>query len=124
MSNEAILAEVNKAIGAHGKWKLNLRVAINTGKSEFQVKNVACDDLCEFGKWIYGPTITDQIKVGKPYEVVKRLHADFHKCASHVLHYAISGNKDQANNLLETEYTQKSDILIRALSKWKGELMQ
>ena len=122
-SNAQILEEVKKAIGAHGKWKLNLRTAINRGKSEYSVEDIRCDNLCEFGKWLYGPTIDEETKAGKPYEVVKRLHAEFHRCASQVLFYAVNDKKDEAIQLLEGEYTERSDILIKALNKWKGELI-
>lgn len=36
---------------------------------------------------------------------------------------AIGGNIVGANNLLDGEYTEKSDKLARALTKWKGELV-
>ena len=121
-SPQQTLEEVKKAIGAHGKWKLNLRTAINTGKSDFSPFDVSCDNKCEFGKWLYGPTITPDLKAGKPYQVVRRLHADFHRSASAILKHALAGNKDTAIQLMDTDYRDKSEILIRALNKWKGEL--
>ena len=61
-------------------------------------------------------------KQGKPYEVVTRLHADFHKCAGTVLRKAISQESRDAASLLSGEFEQKSKILIVALNKWKNEL--
>lgn len=43
--------------------------------------------------------------------------------ASRVMAMAIGGNIVGANNLLDGEYTEKSDKLARALTKWKGELV-
>lgn len=50
MSNQQILEEIQKATGAHGAWKLRLRTATLTGKSDFTPQKVKCDDQCEFGK--------------------------------------------------------------------------
>lgn len=122
MSNPAMLEEVTKAIGAHGKWKFNLKMAITNGKSDFTVQKVSCDDQCEFGKWLYSDRIDDDTKEGKPYEVVKRLHAEFHNCAGRVLHLALSKRTQEAGSLLEGEFTDRSNILVKALNKWKGEL--
>ena len=122
MSNEQTVQEIKKAIGAHGAWKLKLRTAITTGRSEATPADVRCDDKCEFGKWMYGSTLDDQIRAGKPYNVIKRLHAEFHQCASKVLTLATSGQKDAAEDLMQTEFKDKSEILVRALTKWRGEL--
>ena len=124
VSNQAIIEEIKKAIGAHGKWKLKLLTAINHGSSEHNPSTVRVDNLCEFGKWLYGPTISDLTKQGKPYEVIKRLHAEFHRCAGSVLELALAGKKAEARELLEGEYNQRSQILVKALTKWRGELQQ
>lgn len=123
MSNQLIVEEIKKALGAHGAWKLRLKTAVTTGRSQVSPSDVKCDNLCEFGKWLYGPTIDANTRAGKPYQVVKRLHAEFHECASRVMALAVDGNKTEANNLLDGEYTEKSEKLARALNKWRGELV-
>lgn len=122
MSNDSVLNEIQKAIGAHGKWKFNLKLAITHGKSDFEVSKVMCDNLCEFGKWLHGPTIDEEIRAGKPYEVVTRLHAEFHKTAAHVLKLALHGRSEEADALLDGEFSERSAILVKALNKWKAEL--
>jgi hypothetical protein len=122
MSNNEITREINAAIGAHGAWKLKLRTAISTGRSEVDPADVRCDDKCAFGQWLYGETIDQATRDGKPYEVVKRLHADFHKCASSVLTQATAGNDRDARTLFEGEFDERSRILVVALNKWKREL--
>lgn len=57
-----------------------------------------------------------------PYKVIRRLHAEFHECASRVLEMALSGDKDGAMAVLEGEYAARSHKLITALSKWRREL--
>jgi len=122
-SNEQMREQIMTAIGAHGKWKFNLKIAVNTGKSEFDVKKVSCDDQCAFGKWLYSNEIDEHTKTGKPYEVVKRLHSEFHKCAGNVLKLALTNQKSSADELLEGEFTERSNILVKALNKWRGELV-
>lgn len=122
MPNKLIIEEIENAVRAHGMWKLKLKTAITTGRNESDARDVECDNLCAFGKWLYGPTITPQIAAGKPYEVIKRLHAEFHKCAGSVLRKIDVGQIDGAQEILDTEFAEKSTILVRALTKWKKEL--
>ena len=122
MPNQAILQEIKKATGAHGAWKLKLTSAVSLGSTKLDPKTVKCDDQCDFGKWLYGSTIDNDMKSSMPYKVITRLHAEFHVCASQVLAQVVDGNIKGASNQLEGEYTEKSDKLMRALNKWKGEL--
>jgi hypothetical protein len=117
-----MLEEMKKAMGAHGAWKLRLRTAISVGKSDAAPSQVKCDNLCEFGKWLYGPSLDTETRSGMPYQVVRRLHAEFHECAGRVLELALRDQKSEALTLLEGEYTERSDTLVRALTKWRREI--
>lgn len=119
----AMIKEINDAIGAHGAWKLKLRTAISVGKSDVEPATVRCDDRCALGRWLYGSTLDDSTKSGKPYQVIRRLHAEFHHSAATVLESALAGRKDQATQALEGEFKERSEKLVRALTKWKGELL-
>lgn len=122
MQNTDMVAAIKTGLGAHGAWKLKLRTAISTGRSEHTPHTVSCDDKCEFGKWLYGPTIGVEIRRALPYQVVRRLHAEFHTCAGRVLTLAVANRKPDAMALLEGEYTERSDKLVRALTKWRNEI--
>jgi len=122
MSNEKLINQINNAIGAHGSWKLKLRTAVKKGHSEHSVEDVRCDDKCAFGEWLYGPDIDASTRRGAPYKVVKRLHAEFHACAADVLEKATTGNAPGAIELLDGDFTFRSEKLVRGLSKWKGEI--
>jgi hypothetical protein len=122
MSNQGIISAIQGAIGAHGKWKFNLKVAISNGKSDFEVAKVQRDDLCDFGKWLHGDSISQEEKNSKPYEVVSRLHREFHRCAAEVLKHAVNDNQEYAKELLGGEFSERSEILVKALNKWKEEL--
>jgi hypothetical protein len=123
MPGDNISEEIKKAMGAHGAWRLRLRTAIAVGRSDTTPAKVKCDNLCEFGQWLYGSTLDSRTRSGMPYQVVRRLHGEFHECASRVLGLAVAGQKDNAMALLEGEYTERSDKLLRALTKWRGEVM-
>jgi hypothetical protein len=122
MSNHQTIEQINKAIGAHGTWKMRLSVAINTGQFDTDIHTASCDDKCAFGQWIHGPNIDATTRAGMPYQVIRRLHADFHKSAGAVLGHALTGRKAEAKSLLQSEYTERSENLTRALNKWKREL--
>lgn len=121
MTDKTTIDAINKAVGAHGAWKLKLRTAITHGRSEVTPEIVRQDNQCEFGKWLYGPEVSAELRAGVPYGVVKRLHAEFHKCAADVLQKAVNGHPGAAD-LLEGEFSERSKTLVAALSKWKGEL--
>jgi len=116
------IKEINDAIGAHGAWKLKLRTAISVGGSDIEPVTVRCDDRCAFGRWLYGPTIDGHTKSGTPYQVIQRLHAEFHQTAATVLERALAGQKLQATEILDGQFKERSEKLVRALIKWKDEL--
>lgn len=122
MDHKRTLDEIQKAIRAHGAWKLRLKTAIGTGSSDASPDAVGCDNLCDFGKWLYDDTMPAVVLDGMPYKVVKRLHAEFHQTAATVLKEALDGNTTKSKELLDGVFTEQSDKLVRALSKWKGEL--
>lgn len=119
----AIRDQIKKAMAAHGKWKLRLRTAVGRGSSEFKPENVRPDNLCEFGQWLHGSDIDATTKQGVPYQVILRLHREFHETAAKVLTMVEAGRKDEAEALLNGEYFERSDKLIRALAKWDRELL-
>ncbi len=124
MNAERMEQELRDALGAHGVWKLKLRTAVNTGKSDTDPATAARDDCCAFGQWLFGPTIDDETRQSKPYEVITRLHREFHVTAGRVLDLAVKGNRDKANELLNSEFSKRSTKLTMAIAKWRNELKQ
>ena len=123
MSNQALVSQINDAIGAHGMWKLRLRTSVQTGKSDITPEVAGCDDACTFGKWLKHSPIEPAVKSGVPYQVVSRLHADFHRAAGNVLADALTGRPKEAEATLQGEFTERSEKLVKALTKWKRELI-
>lgn len=123
MQNRVTLHQITEAIGAHGAWKLRLRNAIRSRSSDITSVTASCDDKCAFGQWLHGPDIDPATRAGVPYGVIRRLHADFHRSAGNVLFHVERGNDAEAEAAMTGEFTQRSEKLVRALNKWKGELL-
>lgn len=114
--------ELDKAIAAHGQWKIRLKTSIDTGKSETPVETIRLDNQCVFGKWLYGLSAAD--KASTHFQKVKELHAEFHKTAASVTEKAVSGKKAEAEKMIGFggEYATISSKLTAAMMAWKMSL--
>lgn len=122
MPNEIMVNEINKAIFAHGAWKMRLRDAISKGSSDMTVDTAKRDDCCAFGKWLHGTEITSHVHGSAQHQTAIRLHKEFHLSAGKVLDEALKDHKDKAISLLKGEFGERSETLMIALTKWKHEL--
>jgi hypothetical protein len=112
--------EINKAIAAHGVWKVRLHEAIASGKSDYQPGIVALDTACEFGKWFYGIPAADRPAAFWPN--IQQLHARFHEEAGRILKLALEGKADEALSLmtdLRGVFVSTSTELTTTLFEWK-----
>ncbi len=116
--------EITKAIAAHGQWKLRLKTAIETGSLDFTVDTIRSDDQCVFGKWLYGDTITPEIKASPHYSRVKTLHARFHQEAAKVAEAVLAGRKTEAETSMGItgDFTRASTELTRAMMDWLAQV--
>ena len=122
MSNALVVEQINKALFAHGAWKMRLREAISKGNSELSVENAKRDDCCAFGKWLHSADLDADLKASLAHKTITRLHRDFHQSAGKVLGEAVQDHQDSAISLLKGEFGDCSQTLIIALTKWKREL--
>lgn len=122
MEPETDLAEqVQKALVAHGAWKVRLAQAIETGSSEFSPAVVRLDDQCALGKWLHG-SIAPTLQGMDQYQSVRTLHAQFHLAAGAVLETALDGRKTEARAAMEpsSDFARRSTQLTLALSAWSA----
>ena len=112
--------EISKAIGAHAVWKMRLHTAIDVGKSDAAAGDVAKDNACPFGQWLYGSSIPAAVRASANYATVRKLHADFHQCAAKVIECVGQGHKAQAYALMDGDYAKVSGDLAAAMIKWKA----
>lgn len=113
--------EIEKAIAGHGMWKMKLATAVKTGEIDTPVDVIRVDNICKFGKWLYGPTVTAAEKSSEVYKTVCRLHAEFHKVAARVAECATTGRKAEAEQLMSLtgELTATSAKLTTAMMEMK-----
>lgn len=113
--------DIDRALLAHGMWKQRLRRAIASGSSEFSVESLRRHDACEFGKWLADPALTDTARRDARFEVVRRLHAEFHEAAADVLQLALSGNTPDALLCFEPEgeFSRRSAVLVHEVLEWR-----
>jgi hypothetical protein len=111
--------EINKAIGAHGLWKVRLRDAIATRLSEMTPDQVEADNLCVFGKWL--DSLTDPDVRSAHYDTVRSLHTAFHKEAARTLRLALTGSRTEASQALASggTFAIASAALTRAMIDWR-----
>jgi methyl-accepting chemotaxis protein len=115
--------ELNKAIKAHSMWKIRLKDAIDTGRSEFTPVQVRANHLCDFGKWMATLPATD--KALEDYKTIQVLHEKFHREAGDVLEMALTGQKEKAHialTELKSDFVYTSAQLINAITAWKMKI--
>lgn len=110
-------------LNAHQLLKLRFAFAI-TG--QFPVATpasvISVDDLCPFGKWLYGPTIPMAERVSDDFERVRKLHARFHKLAGQVKEFIDANDISTSRERLSVELEQTSKELVTALETWADKL--
>lgn len=112
--------DIKTAISAHGAWKARLKTAIDSGKIETPIATIRQDNQCIFGKWLYGSTITAEVRSSPNYKTARELHADFHKAAGEVAELATAGKKAEAEKMLALggKYADASAKLTTAMMAW------
>jgi hypothetical protein len=111
--------EIIQAIVAHGFWKERLEAAVASGKSDITGEEAGDDKRCAFGQWLYRLPAVEQ--ESEHFKNVKTLHANFHREASRVLRFALSGHKLSAEKAMDVggSYTIACSDLAQAMTEWK-----
>jgi hypothetical protein len=117
--------QIQAAIGAHGLWKTRLRVAIQSGESDFSVAVVKQDDQCDFGKWLRGDGPDAQAKQSPQYARCVDLHRRFHLLTAGVLALALAGKKAEASNAVDinSDFARNSAELTLHLIEWRAAVV-
>lgn len=107
------------AISAHGEWKFKLKKATQNRGEGLDANTIALDNQCVFGKWLYSDA-TANVRKDKDYDEIRKLHAEFHRTASQVVHLCQSGEAAAAERAIgdESAYAAISAQLIAAIKKW------
>lgn len=118
MSKQMIQA-IDHAIGAHGRWKTRLRIALATGEGDLDPAMVRRDDVCVLGRWLHGPEIPPDVRAGADYLAVLAVHAEFHRHAGAVLDLLAQGKRREAGDVMLGAFAECSERLIAMLTWWK-----
>ena len=120
-TREDLAEQVQKALVAHGAWKVRLAQAIASGASEFDPERVVLDSQCPLGMWLHSD-LDPALKIGDHFEKVLKLHAEFHAAAGRVLRLALLGLKSDAAEAMEPDsgFARASTHLTLALTAWRA----
>jgi Chemoreceptor zinc-binding domain len=115
--------EIAAAIHGHERWKARLGTSIDQGGATADVADVGKDNLCAFGRWLYGSTIPKAALYDPNYIIVQFLHAKFHECARQVVQLLADGRPAEARAMLDHgEYAKISGQLTATMLKWRDSV--
>ena len=99
---------MKRAIDAHLAWYKKLERAIaDKSAAGYEIRNVAADNNCELGKWVY--TEAKKFSAVPEYEMLRQSHADFHMLAGEILILVRDGDFEQATERLKRDLRRASD---------------
>ncbi len=110
--------DFDKVISAHAQWKTKFRAAISR-KEQLKAADIARDDLCELGKWIYS---CGAAKTGNGlFTQLMTEHKQFHRCAGDVAHAINQQQYTQAEKMIanQSKFADASNVVIATLGRLK-----
>jgi len=115
-------ATLDKAIQAHSRWKMRLMDILGGHGEKLNCSEVAKDNVCDLGKWIYGRG--EKYAKLPTYRQLKDLHAKFHRCAADVVRKHEAGDAKAASTMMASggSFDEASKATIGLLMKLKAEL--
>lgn len=110
---------IERSLNTHLIWKIRFEFAIaRSFDIEIPYSTLSAHDLCPFGKWLHGQTPTadgaDEA-AGEDFDIVSRLHAEFHRVAGKIKECIDVGETSKARELLLGEFEETSNALISAM---------
>jgi methyl-accepting chemotaxis protein len=112
----------DEAISAHSQWKNKLASYIAKPDHSLNAVEVAADNKCPLGQWLYGE--------GKKHSSMPEFsklvseHAHFHRAASNVIKKADSGANVTQEVALgsNSEFASASSAVVQALMSMKSKV--
>jgi Chemoreceptor zinc-binding domain len=99
---------LKQVLDAHREWKVRLQNVLDgTSEEQFDIETVSQDCHCFLGKWIYSKG-KKQYGHMPEYEVVRKVHAEFHETAGQVLTEHLLGDVTKAQFILKTKFRTAS----------------
>jgi len=99
---------LKQVLDAHLAWNDRLTKYLNgTSVENLDVHQIAPDNLCILGKWIYGPG-EKRFQEIQEFKDLRDTHREFHLTAGQVLIEHNGGNRQAANQLLAGKFRSLS----------------
>ncbi len=99
---------LKEVLDAHLAWNDRLTKYLDgTSQENLDVHQIAPDNLCILGKWIYGPG-AKQFHEYNEFKDLRQTHKEFHLTAGQVLLEHNDGNRVAANQLLAGKFRSLS----------------
>jgi hypothetical protein len=116
--------QIEHAFSSHALWRVRLRDMCLHKQITQSLAEIAADDQCEFGRWLYSNAISDAERGSPIFLLVKKKHTDFHCAAADVAQSVIAGDGDRAEQMLASEgqFSRASAALVDALMHWRSQL--
>jgi Chemoreceptor zinc-binding domain len=108
---------LQQVLDAHTAWKGRLiKIIDGTSLETPEIAVVSRDNACFLGKWIYseGQALYGHLP---EFELVRKIHAEFHCCAGEVLSEHLNGSSKTAEVLLKTKFRKASSRNQLALTR-------
>lgn len=100
---------IKQVLDAHMAWKTRLHDTLaGTSSETIEVAQVAPDNICVLGKWLYSPGGQNFSQLPE-YENLRLTHKKFHLVAGEILVAFNDGKIDTAKNLLKQDFRSLSD---------------
>jgi hypothetical protein len=117
-----ISEQIQKAINAHGVWKVKLAQAVESGTVEMAPEEARRHDQCRLGQWLYGQ-LDPALATSPRYQTVKELHFQFHQAAAEIVAMSLARKRTDALEAMEfgSTFKQASARLVIELTAWGDE---
>ena len=111
--------DIDAAIDAHRQWKVRLRAALEN-RLQLNAEQIACDDACVLGQWIYGRD-GQRMSSAPGFVTLLEQHQAFHRAAGEVARRINAGQMGDAQRLLGSgsEFASASNGVALALTRLK-----
>lgn len=118
-----IAEQIQKAISAHGVWKVKLAQAVDAGTVDMTPDQASADNLCPLGLWLYGP-LDAGLRTSPRFEAVRDFHAKFHHAAGEIVAMSHARKRTDALAAMEfgSTFKQMSAKLVIELTAWGDEV--
>jgi Chemoreceptor zinc-binding domain len=114
--------DFDEAIALHSKWKHNLRTYLAKRDGTLNPADVAFDDRCTLGRWIYSDGAA--YSALPEYVRLKYQHARLHILAAEMVRKANAGESvaSQADPCAGSEFSIASSAVVIALAEMKKQV--